>query len=365
MMAPVIGYLDPQFLQLLDDTQSPLRAVFRTENDLTIPISGTGTLGMEAAVYNVVEPGDTVVVCVNGFFGTRIADMAGRCGAKVVSVKAEWGSVIEPEPVEAALRANPGTKVVCIVHAETSTGILQPLEEIARIAHEHGALLLVDAVTSLTGCELRADEWGLDVVYSATQKCLSAPPGMAPVTFSPQAADVINARRVPCASFYVDVTMLRAYYGEARRYHHTPPMTMLYALREALRIAVEEGLEPRILRHRRHAEALWAGAEAIGLTLHVARPEHRAPPITTVRVPDGIDEMIVRQGLLAEHNIEIGAGFGELQGKVWRIGLMGYASTAQNVLALLHALETQLSRQGFRLDKGAGVAAASRLLNTA
>ncbi len=364
MMAPVIGYLDPQFLQLLDDTQRPLRTLFRSENDLTIAISGTGTAGMEASIYNVVEPGDKAVVCLNGFFGDRMAQMVRRCGAEVVLVEAEWGRIIEPEQIEGALKANPGVKAVCIVHGETSTGVLQPLEEISAIVHRHGALLLVDAVTSLSGCELRTDEWDIDVCYSGTQKCLSAPPGMAPVTFSARAAEVMANRREPARSWYLDVSLLRRYWGggEARVYHHTPPMTMLYALREALRIALEEGLEARIARHKRNAEALRAGLEAMGLALH-AQEGHRLPPLTTVRVPEGIEEMALRRGLLQEHNIEVGGGIGALQGQVLRIGLMGYNATEANVLALLYALETQLARQGLRLEKGAGVAAAVRSLN--
>ena len=366
MMAPVIGYLDPQFLQLLDDTQRPLRALFRTENDMTIAISGTGTAGMEAAIYNVVEPGDTVIVCFNGFFGDRMAQMARRCDAEVVLVEAEWGRIIEPEQVEQALKANPGAKLVAIVHGETSTGILQPLEEISRIVHAHDALLLVDAVTSLAGCDLRIDDWGVDVCLSGTQKCLSAPPGMAPLTLSPQAMEVVAKRKEPVRSWYLDVSMLRNYWGagKARVYHHTPPMTMLYALREALRIVLEEGLETRIVRHRRHAEALWAGVEAMGLQLH-AQEGHRLPSLTTVRVPDGIDEMTLRRGLLQEHNIEVGGGIGVLQGQVWRIGLMGYNATVQNVLGLLYALETELARQGFKVETGAGVAAAVQSLNAA
>ena len=366
MMAPVIGYLDPQFLQLLDDTQRPLRALFRTENDMTIAISGTGTAGMEAAIYNVVEPGDTVIVCFNGFFGDRMAQMARRCDAEPVLVEAEWGRIIEPEQVEQALKANPGAKLVAIVHGETSTGILQPLEEISRIAHAHDALLLVDAVTSLAGCDLRIDDWGVDVCLSGTQKCLSAPPGMAPLTLSPQAMEVVSKRKEPVRSWYLDVSMLRNYWGagKARVYHHTPPMTMLYALREALRIVLEEGLETRIVRHRRHAEALWAGVEAMGLQLH-AQKGHRLPSLTTVRVPEGVDEMTLRRGLLQEHNIEVGGGIGALQGQVWRIGLMGYNATAQNVLGLLYALETELARQGFKVEPGAGVAAAVQSLNAA
>jgi len=364
MMAPVIGYLDPEFLQLLDDTQRPLRALFRTENDMTIAISGTGTAGMEAAIYNVVEPGDTAIVCVNGFFGTRMAEMARRCGAEAVLVEADWGRIIEPDQVEAALKTHPGAKAVAIVHGETSTGVLQPLEEISRIVHEYGALLVVDAVTSLSGCELRVDEWGIDVCFSGTQKCLSAPPGMSPVTFSPQAMEVVAARREPVRSFYLDVSLLHRYWGggEARVYHHTPPMTMLYALREALRIALEEGLEARIARHRRHAEALWAGLETMGLRLH-AQEGHRLPPLTTVRIPEGVDDLALRRGLLQEHNIEVGGGIGALQGQILRIGLMGFGSTEGNVFALLHALETHLFRQGFELERGAGVAAAARALN--
>jgi len=366
MMQPVIGFLDPVFIKLLDDTQRPLRTAFRTENDFTMAVSGTGTAGMEAAIYNVVEPGDTVVVCRNGYFGMRMSEMVERCGATVVPVEAPWGSIIQPEQVEAALKAAGRVKVVAIVHGETSTGVLQPLEEISRITHEHGALLLVDAVTSLAGCELRIDDWGVDVCYSGTQKCLSAPPGMAPLTMSAQAMEVVANRKEPARSWYVDLSMLGRYWGggsTTRAYHHTPPMTMLYALREGLRIVLEEGLEPRIERHLRNARAFWAGIEAMGLALHVEE-KHRLTPLTTVRVPEGIDELRLREGLLYEHNIEIGRGFGQLEGQVWRIGLMGYGSSPENVLALLFALEAQLLKQGFSLESGAGVAAAARALNT-
>jgi alanine-glyoxylate transaminase/serine-glyoxylate transaminase/serine-pyruvate transaminase len=330
-------------------------------------ISGTGTAGMEAAIYNVVEPGDSVVVCRNGYFGMRMSEMVERCGATVVPVEAPWGSIIDPQQVEVALKEGGRVKVVAIVHGETSTGVLQPLEEISRIAHEHGALLLADAVTSLSGCELRIDDWGIDVCYSGTQKCLSAPPGMAPLTMSAQAMEVVANRREPPRSWYVDLTMLGRYWGggtTTRAYHHTPPMTMLYALREGLRIVLEEGLEPRIVRHLRNARAFWAGIEAMGLALHVEE-KHRLPPLTTVRVPEGIDEMAVRTGLLLEHNIEVGRGFGALEGQVWRVGLMGYGSSEENVLALLYALETQLAKQEFGLDRGAGVAAAARALSDA
>jgi alanine-glyoxylate transaminase/serine-glyoxylate transaminase/serine-pyruvate transaminase len=362
MMAPVIGYLDPVFIQLIDDTQRPLRTIFRTENDMTMAISGTGTCGMEAAIYNVVEPGDNVIVCINGFFGTRMADMAKRCGANVILVEAEWGRIIEPDQIREALRSAGGpVKVVAIVHGETSTGILQPLEEISRIAHEQGALLLADAVTSLAGCELLIDEWGIDVCFSGTQKCLSAPPGMSPLTMSAAAMEVVANRSEPVRSFYVDMAMLGRYWsgGGTRMYHHTPPMTMLYALREGLRIVLEEGLEARIARHKRNAAALAAGVEAMGLSLR-AQEGYRLPPLTTVSVPEGIDELKLRQGLLYDHNIEIGGGIGELQGKILRIGLMGYGSTEPNVLSLLFAMEDGFIKQGHKVERGAGVSAAVR-----
>jgi alanine-glyoxylate transaminase/serine-glyoxylate transaminase/serine-pyruvate transaminase len=362
MMAPVIGYLDPVFIQLIDDTQRPLRTIFRTENDMTMAISGTGTCGMEAAIYNVVEPGDNVIVCVNGFFGTRMADMAKRCGANVILVEAEWGRIIEPDQIREALRSAGGpVKVVAIVHGETSTGILQPLEEISKIAHEQGALLLADAVTSLAGCELLIDEWGIDVCFSGTQKCLSAPPGMSPLTMSAAAMEVVEKRKEPVRSFYVDMAMLGRYWsgGGTRMYHHTPPMTMLYALREGLRIVLEEGMESRIARHKWNAAALAAGIEAMGLTLH-AQEGYRLPPLTTVRVPEGVDELKLRQRLLLDHNIEIGGGIGAMQGKILRIGLMGYGSTEPNVLSLLFALEDGFIKQGHKVERGAGVLAAVR-----
>ena len=318
MQQPVIGYLDPAFIQLMDDTQRPLRTVFRTENSMTMAVSGTGTAGMETAIYNVVEPGDTAIVCQNGFFGIRMADMVKRCGADVILIEQEWGRIIEPEQIESALKdAGKQVKVVAIVHAETSTGVLQPLEEISRIVHDQGALLLADAVTSLGGCELRIDDWGVDICYSGTQKCLSAPPGMSPITLSDAAMEVVQNRSEAPRSWYLDLQMLGRYWGggSVRMYHHTPPMTMLYALREGLRIVLEEGLEERIARHRRNAAAFAAGVEAMGLELH-AQEDHRLPPLTTVRVPEGVDDMKLRQGLLQEHNIEVGGGIGVLQGRV-------------------------------------------------
>lgn len=362
MSAPVIGYLDPDFLQLLDDTQRPLRAVFRTDNEWTIALSGTGSAGMEACIYNVVEPGDKVLVCINGFFGTRMVEMAHRAGAEVVTVTAPWGNIIEPKQIEDALKANPGVKLVAIVQAETSTGVFQPLEEIARIVHEHDALLMVDAVTSLGGCELEIDAWDIDICYSATQKCLSAPPGLSPVTFGPRAVRAITGRKTPVRSWYLDVALLLNYWGSSRVYHHTPPMTMLYGLREALRLILEEGLDERITRHRRNAEALWAGLQTMGLRLH-AQEGYRLPCLTTVRIPEGVQDRPVRLALLDRYGIEIGGGLGDLAGKVWRIGLMGYSSTAQSVLLVLSALGEILRQENVPIDVEAGLAAAHRALS--
>jgi alanine-glyoxylate transaminase/serine-glyoxylate transaminase/serine-pyruvate transaminase len=361
MMAPILGHLDPDFLRIMDETKDLLRTVFRTQNEETIAVSGTGSAGMEAAVANLIEPGERAVVCVAGFFGDRIAEMASRYGAEVTRVEAEWGRIIEPEAVEAALKAAGRTKLVAIVHAETSTGVHQPLNDIARLTHEHDALLMVDAVTSLAGCELAVDDWGIDACHSASQKCLSCPPGTAPLTFSTRAADALRSRETKVRSWYLDMTLLDNYWGGKRAYHHTAPMTMVYALREGLRLVLEEGLEARLDRHQRNGQALRAGLEAMRLTLH-AQEAYRLPVITTVRVPDGIEDLKLRRALLYGHNIEIAGGLGPLAGKVWRIGLMGVASSAENVLAVLQALEQELSAQGFRLEKGAGVAAADRAL---
>jgi alanine-glyoxylate transaminase/serine-glyoxylate transaminase/serine-pyruvate transaminase len=364
MMAPVLGHLDPDFLHIMDETKDLLRAVFRTQNEETIAVSGTGSAGMEAAVANLIEPGERAVVCICGFFGDRIAEMASRYGAEVTRVEAEWGRIIEPEAVEAALKAAGRTKLVAIVHAETSTGIHQPLDDIVRLAHEHGALLMADTVTSLGGCEVAVDDWGIDACHSASQKCLSCPPGMAPLTLSPRAAAALRSRETKVRSWYLDMTLLDNYWGGKRAYHHTAPMTMVYALREGLRLVLEEGLEARVDRHQRNAQALRAGLEAMGLSLH-AQEGYRLPLLTTVRIPDGIEDVKLRRALLYGHNIEIGGGLGPLTGMVWRIGLMGVGSSAENVLAVLAALEQELSAQGFRLEKGAGVAAADRVLGAA
>jgi alanine-glyoxylate transaminase/serine-glyoxylate transaminase/serine-pyruvate transaminase len=363
MMAPILGHLDPDFLRIMDETKELLRAVFRTQSEETIAVSGTGSAGMEAAVANLIEPGERAVVCVKGFFGDRMAEMASRYEAEVTRVEGEWGRIIEPEAVEAALKAASHTKVVAIVHAETSTGVLQPLEDIVRLAHEHDALVMVDTVTSLGGCEVAVDDWGIDACHSASQKCLSCPPGMAPLTFSPRATDALRSRETKVRTWYLDMTLLDNYWGGKRAYHHTAPMTMVYALREGLRLVLEEGLEARVSRHQHNGEALRAGLEAMGLTLH-AQEGYRLPLLTTVRIPEGIEDVKLRRALLYEHSIEIGGGLGPLAGKVWRIGLMGMGSSAENVLAVLQALEQELSAQGFGLEKGAGVAAADRVLGS-
>lgn len=360
MATPLVGHLDPDFLQIMDETQSLLRFVMRTENRLTIPVSGTGSAGMEAAFCNILEPGDAVLIGVNGVFGSRMCDVAERCGATVHRLEAAWGEVFEPQQIAEALKRHPA-KVVALVHAETSTGAWQPLAEMAAIAHENGALLLVDTVTSLGGCPVEVDGWGIDICYSGTQKCLSCPPGLAPLTLHPRAVEVLHQRRTKVQSWYLDLTMVEKYWGHERTYHHTAPVSMIYALREALRLIQEEGLEARFQRHERNHRALVAGLEALGLKMHVA-PEHRLWTLNTVRIPDGVNDAAVRKRLLHQFNIEIGGGLGNLQGKVWRIGLMGESSTANHVLLFLAALESCLAAEGYPVPHGHGVAAANEVL---
>jgi alanine-glyoxylate transaminase / serine-glyoxylate transaminase / serine-pyruvate transaminase len=358
LAVPTIGHLDPAFTALMDDTMERLRGLFRTRNALTFPVSGTGSAGMETCFVNVLQPGDRVLVGVNGVFGERMCDVARRCGAEVTRVEAEWGRALDGEAVRRAAReARP--KAVAFVHAETSTGVLQPVAEIAKAAREVEALLLMDCVTSLGGVDVRVDDWGVDLAYSGTQKCLSCPPGLAPVTFSERALAALDARQSPVQSWYLDVSMIRRYWTGERLYHHTAPTNMLVALREALRLIDEEGLEARIARHRRHAEALWAGLEAMGLRLFVA-PEVRLPSLTTVWIPEGAEDAAVRGALLQEANLEIGGGLGAVKGKVWRIGLMGETSTPANVLNLLSWLERLLRRGGAKV--GSGLEAAQGVL---
>jgi alanine-glyoxylate transaminase/serine-glyoxylate transaminase/serine-pyruvate transaminase len=337
MATPLIGHLDPQFLVIMDEVKRMLQATFQTTNEMTLAVSATGSAGMETCFVNLLQPGDEALVCVNGVFGNRMADIVGRCGAKLHRVDAPWGSPIDPQQVEDALReCKP--KLVALVHAETSTGVLQPLTDISRIVHEAGALLLVDAVTSLGGTDVRVDDWGIDAVFSGTQKCLSAPPGLSPVSFSPRAVAAMDARKTKVQSWYLDMRMVRNYWGEQRTYHHTAPISLMYALHEALRIILTEELEARFARHRRNHELLRDGLEELGFTL-VVEPPYRLPMLNTAWIPESLADAPTRRRLLDEYNIEIGAGLGEFAGKVWRIGLMGCSSTENHVHMLLSALK--------------------------
>jgi alanine-glyoxylate transaminase/serine-glyoxylate transaminase/serine-pyruvate transaminase len=341
MATPLVGHLDPYFIELMNWTQELLRYVFETENQLTIPVSGTGSAAMEAAVANMVEPGDKVLVCINGYFGNRLAEMATRYGGDVQIISRPWGDIFSADEVRDALKRHPA-KVVAIVHAETSTGALQPLEDIVKVAHEFGAILIVDAVTSLGGLPVRVDALGIDVCYSGSQKCLSCPPGIGPITVGPRAIEKLANRSSKVSNWYLDLHEVQKYWGSERTYHHTAPISSNYALYEGLRIVAEEGLEIRWDRHRKNAELFWNGLGELGLELHVPI-EHRLPTLATVCVPDGIDEAQIRRRLLDRYNIEISGGLGELKGKVWRIGLMGYSSREENVLLLLAALRETLA----------------------
>ena len=367
MANPILGHLDPEFLRVMDDVMAMLRIVFQTSNRLTLPISATGSAGMEAAFCNVVERGDTVVIAVNGYFGNRMVDVAGRCGAEVHVVEYPWGKAVGPDlaPLEEELRKHPKIKAVGVVHGETSTGVLSPLPEIANLAHRYDALLIADAVTSLGGEEMAVDQWDVDVCYSGTQKCLGAPPGLAPISLGPRAVNVLKARKTQVQSFYLNLANLETYWSEDqnRVYHHTAPVSMIYALREALRMVMEEGVEERIRRHTRNALALHAGLEALGLELF-ADPGYKLSPLTTVVVPNGIDDARVRRKLIADYGIEIGGGLGELAGRVWRIGLMGESSSESNILTFLSSLERILLDEGYEVGLGAGVAGAQRALST-
>jgi len=353
MAMPVVGHLDPQFVALMEETKELLRHVFQTGNELTLPISGTGSAGMETCVLNALEPGDAALICVNGVFGARLREVAARCGARVDVVEAPWGQDIDPEDVRRALRGSE-YKLVAAVHAETSTGVLQPLSDLVAAAHEAGALFLLDTVTSLGGVEVDVDGWEIDLSYSGTQKCLSCPPGLAPITLGPRAREALGRRTHPVQSWYLDLTLLQEYWGAARVYHHTAPVSMNYALREALLLVREEGLQARWARHRDMHAALVRGLEALGLELVVSEAI-RLPTLTTVRVPDGVDEARVRGELLETHNLEIGAGLGTFKGAAWRIGLMGEAACAESIARLLAGLGSCLSAQGRSADVSGAV----------
>ena len=360
---PVMGHLDPAFFQVMDDVCEMLRMVFHTTNSMTVPISSTGTGAMETACANIIEPGDSMLVCRNGYFGIRLADIAERCGATVHVMDTPWGKAVDPQMLKDELKKHPGLKAVGVVHAETSTGVLSDMKDLVDVIHESGALAIVDAVTSLGGHEVRMDDWGIDVCYSATQKCLGAPPGLAPISLSPAAMDVVAKRPSKVQSFYFNLKDLEAYWNQTRAYHHTSPINMTYALREALRMMMEEGQENRINRHARVAAALRAGAEALGLSL-LAEEGHRLNPLTTLSIPEGIEDAKVRRALLNDYDIEIGGGLGEFAGKAWRVGLMGESARERNVFALLSALETILSKEGYEVAFGASLSAAQRTIAT-
>ena len=341
MARPPVGHLDPAFIQIMDEIKVMLRQLFRTENEMTFPISGPGSAGMEACLINLIEPGDEAVICVHGVFGNRLVEIADRCGAKVTRVDSPWGRPIEPDHVRRAVDGR-SPRIVAIVHAETSTGVLQPLEEISMICHEAGALLVVDAVTSFCGVDLRVDDWNIDALYSGTQKCLSAPPGLSPVTFSPRAIEAIERRNTKVGSWFLDVSLLRAYWtGLSRAYHHTAPVNACFALHEALRLVIEEGLDNRIERHVRNHLLLRSGLESLGFR-YLVDEQYRLPQLNSVFIPGGVDDAAARSRLLNEFGIEVGAGLGELTGKIWRIGLMGESSSEGHVETLLGALRTIL-----------------------
>lgn len=346
MARPTLGHLDPEFLRIMDEVRAMTRAVFRTENELTLPMSGTGSAGMETCIVNLVEPGDRVLVGVNGVFGTRLAEVARRAGGEVVEVAGTWGRALTADAFREA--ADGGRfDVLCVVHAETSTGSLQPIPPIREVADEVGALLLVDAVTSLGGHEVSVDAWGIDAIYSGTQKCLSCPPGLSPVSFSDRARRKIEGRSTPVQSWYLDLTLLMGYWGDDRAYHHTAPIQAVYGLHEALRVCLEEGLEARWARHAGHAAELVSGLEELGLAPRVPADE-RLAPLTAVGIPECVDDGAVRAHMLERFGVEIGGGLGPMKGNTWRIGLMGAGSTSAHVALCLAALRSALAEQGFR-----------------
>lgn len=360
---PTIGHLDPEFVRLMDEVKLLLKWAFKTNNELTFPVSAPGSAAMETCFVNLLEPGDKVVVCENGVFGGRMRENVERCGAIPIMVSFDWGLPVELNAVEAVLKDNPDAKVLAFVHAETSTGARSDAKALCQLAQQYDCLSIVDAVTSLAGIELDIDAWGADAVYSGTQKCLSCLPGIAPVTFSPKAVAAIQARKTKVQSWFLDLNLVMGYWNEGaqRSYHHTAPVNMVYALHEALTMLKEEGLEASWARHALMHKALAAGLDQLGLNLVVAEG-YRLPQLNAVSIPDGVDDKTVRAALLSDYGLEIGAGLGSGAGKVWRIGLMGSAATKTNVLTCLSALEDVLSRQGVSLEAGKAVAAAQTVL---
>jgi alanine-glyoxylate transaminase/serine-glyoxylate transaminase/serine-pyruvate transaminase len=345
MAQPPIGYLDPELFSVLNEIQAGLRGLFRTGNEVTLALPGTGMSGMECALNNLIEPGDRVLIGVHGFFGARMVEIARRCGAEVHVVEAEWGTTLQPEPLQAVLTQHARWKLIACVHAETSTGVEQPIVPISELAKQHEALLVVDAVTSLGGIPVEVDGWGIDVCYSATQKCVGAPPGLAPITFSPRAWEAVQNRKIAPHTWYLDLRLLMDYWGEKRVYHHTTPISLMYGLHTALQLIEEEGLESRWERHRRNAVQLWQGLAELGLQCRVPE-EHRLPTLTPVEIPPGVDDVAFRKRLLNEFNLEIGGGLGAWKGQVWRIGLMGYSSCQENMERVLEGISIVRSHTG-------------------
>ena len=361
---PTVGHLDPGFQALMEAIKSSLRWVFQTDNALTYPVSAPGSAGMETCFANLVEPGDKVIIAQNGTFGGRMRQNVIRFGGTPIDVQSDWGHPVDPDAIEAALKANPDAKLVAFVHAETSTGVLSDAKAICAVARKYGVLTIMDTVTGLGGVPVLVDEWGADAVYSGTQKCLSCPPGLSPVTFSDRVADVVKARKTPVASWFLDLNLVMEYWsGEGgRTYHHTAPVNALYGLYESLLILEEEGLEASWARHKHMHRALVAGVEAMGLTMPVAK-EHRLPQLNLIQIPGGVNDGAVRKALLERHNLEIGAGLSAFAGKAWRIGLMGQSATTSHVLKFLTALEDVLTLQGGKIAHGVAVPAAIAVFN--
>ena len=359
MSRPTIGHLDPAFVGMMDEMKVLLRYAFQTSNELSMPVSAPGSAGMEMCFVNLVEPGDKVIVCQNGVFGGRMKENVERCGGIAVMVEDDWGVAVNPQKVEEALKANPDAKILAFVHAETSTGAISDAKALTALAHQHDCLVIVDAVTSLAGSPLMVSDWDIDAIYSGTQKCLSCVPGLSPVSFNQRAIDVITSRKTKVQSWFLDLNLVLGYWGGGakRAYHHTAPVNTLYGLHEALVVLQEEGIENSWARHQKNHDALRNGLEAMGLSFVVPEGE-RLPQLNAVSIPDGVDEAAVRSALLNEYNLEIGAGLGAMAGKIWRIGLMGFASNQTNVLFCLGALDAILSSMKAPVDSGVAVDAA-------
>ena len=364
MSRPTIGHLDPAFIQMMEEVKTLLQYAFQTKNELTMPVSAPGSAGMETCFANLVEPGDQVIVCQNGVFGGRMKENVERCGGTAIMVEDTWGEAVDANKLEAALKANPDATIVAFVHAETSTGAQSDAESLAKLAHQHDCLTIVDTVTSLGGTPVKVDEWAIDAIYSGTQKCLSCTPGLSPVSFSERALEKIRNRKQKVQSWFMDLNLVMGYWGGGtkRAYHHTAPINALYGLHEALLMLQEEGLENAWARHRKNHLALRAGLEAMGLTFIVNEAD-RLPQLNAVSIPQGVDDATVRGRLLNEYNLEIGAGLGALAGKVWRIGLMGHASRAENILLCVGALEAVLSDMGADINQGVALAAMQKALD--